>query len=485
MQFEKAHSFLIDKLEKGLPEYLHYHNVEHTQRVLASTILLAQAENISEEDLIILKTAALFHDAGFLETYTGHEEISCEMARKWLPRFEYDNEQIEKICKLILVTKMPQSASSKLEEIICDADLFYLGTNQYIAISNSLYKELHEAAFIKNRSEWNEQQLKFLQAQRYFTKSAQKRLSKGLQSNLQKIKPRERPGNENLKFKTFAYAGDFFLILMGVIIAAFALNSFLVPNGFFDGGITGISLLIHEIYDLNLAYVIVIANLPFIVMCVYAINWEYAIKTCLCILLLGFFVLYVPYPIITSDKLLVSIFGGFFLGTGIGLTMRAGGAIDGIEVLALYTWRRTSFTISEIIMAINIVIFSIAAFRFGIEIALYSMLTYFTATRTIDYVVEGIEAYIGVTIISSKSEIVKDRLVNEMGRGITVYKGERGFLPGKFELHADCDIIFTVITRLEIRKLKNLISEIDPNSFVFASTIKEASGGIIKRRHVH
>ncbi|MEO6813501.1 MAG: YitT family protein [Ginsengibacter sp.] len=485
MQFEKAHSFLIDKLEKGLPEYLHYHNVEHTQRVLASTILLAQAENISEEDLIILKTAALFHDAGFLETYTGHEEISCEMARKWLPRFEYNNEQIEKICKLILVTKMPQSASSKLEEIICDADLFYLGTNQYIAISNSLYKELHEAAFIKNRSEWNEQQLKFLQAQRYFTKSAQKRLSKGLQSNLQKIKPRERPGNENLKFKTFAYAGDFFLILMGVIIAAFALNSFLVPNGFFDGGITGISLLIHEIYDLNLAYVIVIANLPFIVMCVYAINWEYAIKTCLCILLLGFFVLYVPYPIITSDKLLVSIFGGFFLGTGIGLTMRAGGAIDGIEVLALYTWRRTSFTISEIIMAINIVIFSIAAFRFGIEIALYSMLTYFTATRTIDYVVEGIEAYIGVTIISSKSEIVKDRLVNEMGRGITVYKGERGFLPGKFELHADCDIIFTVITRLEIRKLKNLISEIDPNSFVFASTIKEASGGIIKRRHVH
>lgn len=485
MQFEKAHSFLIDKLEKGLPEYLHYHNVEHTQRVLASTILLAQAENISEEDLIILKTAALFHDAGFLETYTGHEEISCEMARKWLPRFEYNNEQVEKICKLILVTKMPQSASSKLEEIICDADLFYLGTNQYITISNSLYKELHEAAFIKNRSEWNEQQLKFLQAQRYFTKSAQKRLSKGLQSNLQKIKPRERPGNENLKFKTFAYAGDFFLILMGVIIAAFALNSFLVPNGFFDGGITGISLLIHEIYDLNLAYVIVIANLPFIVMCVYAINWEYAIKTCLCILLLGFFVLYVPYPIITSDKLLVSIFGGFFLGTGIGLTMRAGGAIDGIEVLALYTWRRTSFTISEIIMAINIVIFSIAAFRFGIEIALYSMLTYFTATRTIDYVVEGIEAYIGVTIISSKSEIVKDRLVNEMGRGITVYKGERGFLPGKFELHADCDIIFTVITRLEIRKLKNLISEIDPNSFVFASTIKEASGGIIKRRHVH
>ena len=119
------------------------------------------------------------------------------------------------------------------------------------------------------------------------------------------------------------------------------------------------------------------------------------------------------------------------------------------------------------------------------EVAMYSMLTYFTATKTIDYVIEGLEAYIGVTIISGKSEIIKDRLVNEMGRGITIYKGERGYLPGKFEMHADCDIIFTVITRLEIRKLKNLVHEIDPRSFVFASAIKEASGGIIKRRHIH
>ena len=208
-------------------------------------------------------------------------------------------------------------------------------------------------------------------------------------------------------------------------------------------------------------------------------------KTFLCIILLSGFLAYFPYPIITEDKLLVAIFGGFFLGAGIGLIMRAGSSLDGSEILALYTVRRSSFTISEIIMAINIVIFSVAAVSFGIEIALYSMLTYFTATKTIDYVVEGIEAYIGVTIISGKSEIIKDRLVNEMGRGITIYKGERGYLPGQFGLHADCDIIFTIITRLEIRKLKNLIEEVDPNSFVFANVIKEAAGGIIKRRHIH
>jgi uncharacterized membrane-anchored protein YitT (DUF2179 family)/predicted metal-dependent HD superfamily phosphohydrolase len=487
MQFEKAYSFLTDKLEKELPAYLHYHNVSHTKEVLAATVKLAELENVSANELMLLKTAALFHDAGFLETYTGHEEISCKMAREWLPKFDYTQEEIDKICALILVTKMPQSPTTQLEEIMCDADLYYLGTDQFFVTANKLYKELHESGFVKDREEWRDAEIKFLQAQEYFTPSAKKKLTSKLKQSLAQLELRALGNKEKNEKRILMYdgIGDIILIVIGVVLAAFALKGFLVPNGFFDGGITGISLLIHELYHLNLAYVIMLANLPFIIMCMYAINSKYALKTFFCILLLGICLLYLPYPIITSDKNLVSIFGGFFLGAGIGLTMRAGCAIDGIEVLALYTWRRTSFTISEIILAINILIFFIAAFRFGIEVALYSMLTYFTATKTIDYVVEGLEAYVGVTIISGKSEIIKDRLVNEMGRGITIYKGERGFLPGKFDLHSDCDIIFTVITRLEIRKLKNLVNEIDDRSFVFASTIKEASGGIIKRRHIH
>ena len=486
MQFEKAYLFIIEKLEKELPSYLHYHNIEHTKDVIAFTERLAQLENIYGDELTILKTAALFHDSGFLETYTGHEEISCKMARAWLPEFDYNKEEIEKICELILVTKMPQAPKNKLEEIICDGDLYYLGTDQFFITADKLYKELREAGFVKDHDEWRESEIKFLQAQHYFTAGAQKKLYPKLKQSLAQLEARAALSNKKDKgIKNFDWIGDVLLIGIGVILAAFALKGFLVPNGFFDGGITGISLLIHEIYHFNLAYVIMLANLPFIIMCVYAINFKFALKTFFCVLLLGICLLYLPYPIITSDKLLVSIFGGFFLGAGIGLTMRAGCAIDGIEVLALYTWRRTSFTISEIILALNILIFSIAAFQFGMEVALYSMLTYFTATKTIDYVVEGLEAYIGVTIISGKSEIIKDRLVNEMGRGITIYKGERGFLPGKFDLHDDCDIIFTVITRLEIRKLKNLVHEIDSRSFVFASTIKEASGGIIKRRHIH
>ncbi len=278
---------------------------------------------------------------------------------------------------------------------------------------------------------------------------------------------------------------EFVFIILGVVTAAFALKSFLVPNAFFDGGVNGISLLIHEIFHVNLALVILIVNVPFLIIGAYVVNRQFAIKTLISIILMGICLNYIPYPSITHDKLLVSVFGGFFLGIGIGLTIRAGCALDGIEVLGLYTGKRSSFTVTEIVFGINVIIFAIAAFKFGIETSLYSMLTYFAASRTVDYVVEGIEAYTGVTIISSQSEEIKNRLVNELGRGITVYKGERGFLPGSFEVHNNVDIIFTVVTRLEMRKLKNLVADIDTKAFVFANTVREASGGVIKRRRHH
>ena len=259
----------------------------------------------------------------------------------------------------------------------------------------------------------------------------------------------------------------------------------MVPNKFFDGGISGISLLIHEIYGFDLPLVIVIANLPLVILGGYLIDKWFALKTMFCIVLLSVCLQFFPYPIITQDKLLVSLFGGFFVGVGIGLTMRAGCALDGIEVLAMYTRRKTSFTVTEIVFFINVIIFLIAALKFDLQTSLYSMLTYFAASKTVDYVVEGIEAYTGVTIISGKSETIKDRLVNELGRGITIYKGERGYLPGKFEIHNDTDIIFTVITRLELRRLKDVVYDTDPAAFVFASVIKEASGGVLKRHHVH
>ena len=486
MQFERVQSFILEKLEKEIPKALSYHSVEHTKDVVHNTHLLAKAENLSGDELTVLLTAALFHDTGFLETYQEHEQVSCDLARKILPGFLYNTEQINRVCDLIMTTKIPQSPSDLAGEILCDADLLYLGTDQYTRLAKLLQKELHNLALVKTQGDWLQYQVDFISQHTYFTQTARGQYQQKQLANfhLLQAQAQEEKKRKHVHFDLH-FVKDLVFIVIGVLTAAFALKGFLVPNNFFDGGVTGISLLIHEIYHVNLALVILLANLPLIIVSMYGINYTFAIKTLVCIILLGLCLHYLPYPIITSDHLLVSIFGGFFLGLGIGFTMRAGCAVDGIEVLAVYAWRRSSFSISEIILALNIVIFSIAAFHFGIPTALYSMLTYFTASKTIDYVVEGIEAYTGVTIISGHSEIIKYRLVNELGRGITVYKGERGYLPGKFEVHENCDIIFTVITRLELRKLRDVVAEIDPRAFVFASTIKEASGGIIKRRHMH
>jgi len=282
--------------------------------------------------------------------------------------------------------------------------------------------------------------------------------------------------------KSAAVIRDTVYVIAGILFCGFALKGFLVPNQFFDGGITGISLLVHEIYHVNIAYVIVLANLPLIILGAFQVNKKFAIKTLLCVILLGICLLYVPYPTITSDKLLVSIFGGVFMGIGIGLSMRGGCALDGIEVLALYTLRRSSFTISEIILGINIVIFLIAAVHLGLPTALYSILTYYTASRTITFVIEGLEEYTAVNIISAQSELIKEKLVKEMGKGITVYKGERGFLKDSFDTSHPVDIVFTVVTRFEVRRLKNMVHHIDPQAFVYTNTIKEAAGGILKRR---
>jgi uncharacterized membrane-anchored protein YitT (DUF2179 family)/predicted metal-dependent HD superfamily phosphohydrolase len=483
MQPAAAQAFILDKLTHGLSTSLYYHNTSHTERVMQHATLLAEAEGITGKDLDILLTAAAFHDAGFLEKHAGHEEVSCRLAHEFLPGFGFEQPEIARICDLIMATRLPQTVTDRLSAILCDADLYYLGTDDYGKLAEALYKEFLLADIVKDKMQWQRQQVDFLKAHQYFTETARQQLSAKQEKNLIVLQARtESPHTIRHHESTVS---DIILIILGVVITSFSLKGFLVPNHFFDGGITGISLLLHEMYHFNLAYVIVLANVPFVLISLFSINKGFAIKTFFCVVLLGICLLYEGFPVITDDKLLISIFGGFFLGLGIGLTMRAGCAVDGIEVLALYTLRRSSFTISEIILGLNIIIFAMAAFQFGIQTALYSMLTYFTASKTIDYVIEGLEAYTGVTIISGKSDEMKHRLVNELGRGITVYKGERGYLPGKFELHDDCDIIFTIITRLEMRKLKNMVTEVDPNAFVFASTIKETSGGIIKRRHLH
>lgn len=278
---------------------------------------------------------------------------------------------------------------------------------------------------------------------------------------------------------------DYIFMALGILSICFALKSLLIPNHFFDGGVTGIALVIYKKYHFNVALIFILFNLPFLILGGKLINKSFTIKSIIAIIVLGLCLLIIPFPPISHDKLIVSVFGGFFIGLGIGFGMKSGIALDGIEVLAVYTGKKVGFSMSEIILGINILIFLVAGIFFGLESAFYSMLTYFVASKTIDYVVEGFEEFTGVTIISSKSEEVKEFLVLQMGKGITVYKGERGFMKDNFEHSIETDIVYTVVTRLEVRKLKNAIHQIDEKAFIFSCSIKETAGGILKKKHSH
>ncbi len=284
--------------------------------------------------------------------------------------------------------------------------------------------------------------------------------------------------------QTKIYLGRAALILLGVGLASFGLKSFLLPNHFIDGGITGISLLTYQLTGIPVSIWIIVFNAPFIIMGAQQISKNFAIKTSIAILTLAAVIYFIDFPVITDDKLLISIFGGFFLGSGIGLAIRGGCVIDGTEILAVYINRKSILSMGDIILIINVLIFIVAAFILNIETALYSILTYLSASKTVDFIIQGIEEYTGVTIISSKSAQIREAITKKLGRGVTIYKGERGLAHSQFK-NKDIDIIFTVVTRLEVSKLKEEIELIDHKAFIVMSTISDTKGGIIKQRPLH
>jgi uncharacterized membrane-anchored protein YitT (DUF2179 family) len=277
---------------------------------------------------------------------------------------------------------------------------------------------------------------------------------------------------------------DFFFISLGVMSAAFGLKSFLLPNGFLDGGAVGISLLTNVITNINVSYLIIIINLPFILIGYTQVSKIFAFKTFVAIIALAIAIAFIEFPLVTNDKLLISFFGGFFLGLGIGLSIRGGSVLDGTEVLAIYTSRKTALTVGDFILILNIFIFSVAAYLLNIEIALYAILTYLVASKTVDFVVHGIEEYTSVIIVSQKSEEIKKAIVERMGRGVTVLRGKSGF--GKQgHRDTDIDVLYSVITRLELQKLKTEIAKIDDEAFVVENSVNDIKGGMIKKRPLH
>ena len=290
--------------------------------------------------------------------------------------------------------------------------------------------------------------------------------------------------NTILKVVYIRYIKDFFLLTIGVCLATVGLKGFLLPNKLLDGGAMGVSLLLEILTKLDLSTLIVMINLPFIILGARQISYSFAFKSALAILALAVLVHFVTFPAITTDKLLIAVFGGFFLGSGIGFAIRGGAVIDGTEVLAISVSRKSSLTVGDFIAIFNILLFGISMWLINVETAMYSMLTYLSASKTIDFIINGVEEYIGVIIVSKNNELIKNAIIKNLGRGVTVLKGESGY-GTTGHLHEMPNVLFCVVTRLEVTKLLLEIEKVDEKAFVVQHNIRDTKGGMIKKRPLH
>ncbi len=285
------------------------------------------------------------------------------------------------------------------------------------------------------------------------------------------------------KLLLIRYTKDTIFLCAGVTMATIGLKGFLFPE-FLDGGAMGVSLLLEKLTHLDLSVLIVLVNAPFILIGAKQISISFAIKSSLAIVALALAVHFINIPSITQDRLLISVFGGFFLGSGIGLAIRGGAVIDGTEVLAISVSRRSSLTVGDFIALFNVVLFSLSALLISVELAMYSMLTYLSASKTVDFIINGIEEYMGVYIVSENAEEIKEALTENLGQGITVFKAESGY--GKKGLaKPDGKVLYCVVTRLEITKLLLEIDKVDQDAFVIQQLVKDTKGGMIKKRPLH
>lgn len=275
------------------------------------------------------------------------------------------------------------------------------------------------------------------------------------------------------------------LIVIGIFSAAFGLKGFLLSSRFIDGGVTGISMLASDVTGLPLGLLILLINLPFVAIGYRQIGAKFAIKTTLAILGLSLCLFFVQFPDVTPDKLLTAVFGGLFIGAGIGLAIRGGAVLDGTEIAALLVSRNSHLLrVGDVILILNIFIFLTAAFFLGVESTMYSILTYVAASKTIDFLLHGVEEYTAITIVSAKNRDIKFAIIGRLNRGVTVFSGEGGMGSMGF-IDTDQPILYCVVTRLEIGSVKSLVDEIDPQAFVTTHSLSDVQGGLIKRPLLH
>jgi len=280
-------------------------------------------------------------------------------------------------------------------------------------------------------------------------------------------------------------AKNILLIILGIFSAAFGLKGFLLSSHFIDGGVTGISMLLSNVLGYPLAILIPVINLPFIALGFRQIGAKFTIKSALAITGLSLCLFFVHFPDVTPDKLLTAVFGGLFIGAGIGLAIRGGAVLDGTEIAALLISRNSHLLrVGDVILILNIFISLAAAFFLGIDSAMSSILTYVAASKTIQFLIHGVEEYTAITIISQKSDEIKDVITGRLRRGVTVFLGQGGMgSTGMSE--SSQPILYCVVTRLEIGAIRSAVKEIDPAAFVTTNSLNDVEGGLIKKPVLH
>jgi uncharacterized membrane-anchored protein YitT (DUF2179 family) len=271
--------------------------------------------------------------------------------------------------------------------------------------------------------------------------------------------------------------GNTALYLLGILSAGMGLKGFLMSSHFIDGGVTGVSMLLAQTTGMPLSVWLPIVNLPFIVVGYRQMGRAFALRSAIAIAGLAGAIAFIPYPDVTPDLLLTAVFGGFFLGAGIGLAVRGNAVLDGTEIAALLISRRGDLLrVGDVILAFNVVLFLVAMSVLGVNQALYSILTYIAATRTLDFVLYGLDQYTAITIVSDQHAVIREKITVDLGRGVTVYRGYGG-MSG-----VERNILYCVVTRLEIGKVKKIVRDVDAGAFLVFHPLSGAEGGIVKRR---
>lgn len=270
------------------------------------------------------------------------------------------------------------------------------------------------------------------------------------------------------------------MLFIGSIIAAIGLEIFLIPNQIIDGGIVGISILLSHITGISISLFLVLLNLPFLYLGYMQIGKSFCFATLFSVLSLAYWVSFFhPIPELTHDLFLAATFGGVLVGIGVGLIIRYGGSLDGTEIVAIILDRKSGFSVGEIIMFFNLFILASAGLVFTWDKAMYSLVAYFVAFKVIDITIEGLDESKGVMIVSDNADEIADTLLARLGRGVTILHGQGGYSqePKK--------ILYSVITRLEIAKLKAIIDDKDPGAFVTIQDVHDVIGGRVKKRAIH